>query len=82
MNEHKESEQQALGQTPGLRLKRLLCRRTGAQTELREHERCPYCFGRLADIETGQHEAFCGYRVGVDPVHFGFPDESGRIELG
>ena len=64
----------------GVRLKRLLCKRTGVQIEPGEHERCPYCFGRLADIETGSHEAFCDYREGIDPVSFGFPDENRRLD--
>jgi len=82
MNERFENQRTARTRAPGVRLKRLLCRRTGEQVDLREHERCPYCFGRLADVETGRHEAFCGYRAGVDPVHFGFPDEARRFEQG
>ena len=68
--------------TPALRLKRLLCKRTGEQIEPSEHERCPYCFGFLAEIEKGQHEAFCDYHEGVDPVNFGFPSEEARFEQG
>ena len=65
-----------------LRLKRLLCKRTGEQVEPREHEQCPYCFGRLADVETGKHEAFCDYHQGQDPIHFGFPTDDKRSEQG
>jgi hypothetical protein len=70
------------GRAPAPRLIRLLCRRTGQQIEPREHERCPYCFGKLAEIETGRHEAFCGYRPGIDPLSFGFPGDDVRVERG
>lgn len=59
-------------------LKRLLCRRTGEQVALQEHASCPYCFGRLADIEKGRHEAFCDYRPDEDAVSFGFPSGASR----
>jgi hypothetical protein len=81
MTERDEKGEES-GRPPDLRLIRLLCRRTGEQIEPAEHERCPYCFGRLADVEKGKHEAFCDYREGVDPVHFGFPDEEPRFGQG
>jgi hypothetical protein len=64
------------------RLKELVCRRTEARITPEEHARCPYCFGKLDDVRTGRHEAFCGYRPGVDPVHFGFPGDSARDREG
>ena len=70
------------GRTPDLRLKKLLCKRTGEQIEPGKHERCPYCFGRLAAIETGRHEAFCDYHEGKDPIHFGFQLDDSRGEHG
>jgi len=76
------TERNGGGRTPALRLKKLLCKRTGEQIVPVEHERCPYCFGRLADIETGRHEAFCDYHEGKDPIHFGFPIEEERLERG
>lgn len=78
----KEEERDATRVAPDLRLKRLLCKRTGERLEPLEHERCPYCFGRLAEVETGRHESFCDYREGVDPIHFGFPAEDSRLERG
>lgn len=64
------------------RLKSLLCKRTGERVAPTEHERCPYCFGKLAEIGTGQHEAFCDYHEGVDPLKFGFPGGDSRSEQG
>ena len=75
MDERDESE-------PELRLKRLICKRTGEQVGLDEHEHCPYCFGRMAEIEQGQHESFCDYRPGEDPVSFGFPADGARDRMG
>jgi len=63
---------------PAVRVVRIKCRRIGEHVDPEEHERCPYCFGRLAEIEQGQHEAFCEYRPGVDPVRFGFPPGGDR----
>ena len=80
MTERDEPVENSRGHAP--RLKLLLCRRTGQKIEPGEHERCPYCFGRLADIEKGRHEAFCDYREGVDPISFGFPTEDTRSEQG
>lgn len=69
-------------QEPRMRLKALICRRTGEIVDLAEHERCPYCFGRMEDVRTGRHEAFCDYRFEEDPVHFGFRRDSGRHVSG
>lgn len=82
MNEREEHRADQEGRASTARLKSLLCRRTGEQVRTLEHERCPYCFGRLAEIESGQHELFCDYREGVDPVHFGFPEGDERFERG
>ena len=82
MTEREQSGRDESARDPGVRLKRLLCRRTGDMIEPREHERCPYCFGRLAEIQRGRHEAFCDYREGVDPLNFGFPPDDSRFEQG
>ncbi len=76
------SENDEHATTPRPRLVRLLCKRTGQQIPPDEHERCPYCFGKLAQVETGRHETFCDYREGVDPVHFGSPTTDRRFEQG
>ncbi len=63
-------------QPPGLRV--LHCRRTGQDYEVAEHERCPYCFGEGAEVESGEYERFCDFEPGKDPVTFGFPGTSSR----
>ena len=77
-----ERENTGAGEVPAARLKRLLCKRTGERVEPREHAECPYCFGRLADVEKGQHETFCDYREDRDPVSFGFPPGDSRFDRG
>jgi len=64
------------------RIHRLLCRRTGRWLALEEHARCPYCYGREAGLATGQHERFCDFVPGRDPVHFGFPPDTSREQRG
>ena len=75
MNEKRREE-------PEARLTRLRCRRLERQLELTEHQRCPYCFGPLREIERGRYECFCDFRSGVDPIHFGFPPDSQRQQSG
>lgn len=60
------------------RITRLLCRRTGQFIPPEEHGRCPYCFGKEAELATGVHGRFCDYHEGQDPKHFGFPEGSER----
>ncbi len=58
---------------PMPRLEQVLCRRIGQPLPVAEHKRCPYCFGHADEIANGQHERFCGYVPGRDPLLFGFP---------
>jgi len=58
------------------------CRRTGQDYEPAEHVRCPYCFGSEEDVARGDPARFCDYEPGVDPVSFGFPEESTRLRNG
>ncbi len=58
------------------------CRRFERKRPLSEHQHCPYCFGREGEIIAGKHQAFCDYRPGVDPLHFGFPEGTSRQEQG
>ena len=67
-------------QEPQLRM--LNCRRTGQDYCLDEHARCPYCFGSQKDLESGEHEKFCDFEPGKDPVSFGFPEDSSRLRRG
>ena len=64
------------------RLIRLTCRRTGQRVAPEEHESCPYCFGRDGEVERGVHERFCDYRPGKDPLAFGRPPWSTRLQSG
>ena len=57
---------------------KIRCRRVDATFTVAEHKDCPYCFGKPADVATGQHAAFCDFKPGKDPIIFGFPDEFGR----
>ncbi|RMH05022.1 MAG: hypothetical protein D6702_01570 [Planctomycetota bacterium] len=57
---------------------RVFCRRTEQELPVDEHRRCPYCFGQESEIVSGEHKAFCDFRPGVDPIHFGFPEDAGR----
>jgi len=63
-------------------LKRLKCRRTGEFVTPEEHERCPYCYGRISDVKTGDYDHFCDFHEGDDPLTFGFPDDSSRQQHG
>lgn len=69
-------------EAPRARLKALRCRRTNAMVPLVEHERCPYCFGRMSVIEKGSYEAFCDYDPAKDPIHLGFPLDGERLRSG
>jgi hypothetical protein len=60
------------------RLETVLCKRLGQELPREEHQKCPYCFGRADDIANGQHERFCDFAPGRDPIHFGFPPGTTR----
>ncbi len=64
------------------KIRDLLCRRTGQRIPPQEHERCPYCFGRAGEVEQGVHERFCDYRPEQDPICFGMPEWSRRMQSG
>lgn len=76
------SEREPRENPDGLRLTALRCRRVDRQITPEEHVGCPYCFGRLADVRGGNHETFCDYKPGRDPIHFGFPADCERDRLG
>lgn len=66
-----------------VKLRTLRCRRTGQMFSAAEHSRCPYCTADAKTIETTpEYEQFCDYQAGVDPVHFGFPDDATRNKSG
>ena len=61
---------------------RVLCRRLGRPIALQDHVVCPYCYGALADVATGDHERFCDFDSDKDPCCFGFLPGSDRHLLG
>jgi hypothetical protein len=58
------------------------CPRVGSARGADEHLACPYCFGREAEVGTGERAKFCDYEPGVDPVCFGFPENCGTLVRG
>ncbi len=58
------------------------CRRTGRDFRRSEHQKCPYCYGSADEIANGNHDSFCEYQPGVDPVCFGFPGTTSRERRG
>ncbi|MBK7580527.1 MAG: hypothetical protein IPI67_10015 [Myxococcales bacterium] len=66
-----------------VRLETLRCRRTGQMFSADEHARCPYCAASAETIAaSGDYTQFCDYQPNVDPVHFGFPDDTSRNKGG
>ncbi len=61
---------------------RVLCRRISKPIAPEDHRSCPYCYGELAEIGTGQHERFCDFDPDKDPHCYGFPTDSDRNLLG
>jgi hypothetical protein len=61
---------------------RIHCRRVEATYTPEEHKDCPYCFGRVADVQTGDYKKFCDFKPGEDPICFGFPDDTSRNQQG
>jgi hypothetical protein len=58
------------------------CRRIDRLQTVEEHKGCPYCFGRRAEIQQGEHDSFCDFEPGTDPIVFGFPPDIGRMAKG
>lgn len=58
--------------------KMVWCRRYERELPVEEHNKCPYCFGRNGEVESGDHDKFCDYHPGKDPKHFGFPEDNIR----
>jgi hypothetical protein len=52
----------------------VFCRRVKVALPITDHQGCPYCFGKDSDIKTGDHEKFCDFQEGKDPICFGFPE--------
>lgn len=54
------------------------CRRLDRVLPVGEHAECPYCFGKSAQIQTGEHGNFCDFKPEEDPISFGFPETHGH----
>ena len=54
------------------------CRRLDRILPVSEHAACPYCYGKSAEIQTGEHGNFCDFKPGEDPISFGFPETHGH----
>lgn len=52
----------------------IFCRRIKLALPIAEHQTCPYCFGRESDVKSGDHDKFCDFQEGKDPINFGFPE--------
>jgi hypothetical protein len=52
----------------------VFCRRVKVALPIAEHKSCPYCFGKESDIKSGDHDKFCDFQEGKDPICFGFPE--------
>lgn len=52
----------------------VFCRRIKLALPVAEHKCCPYCFGVESDVKSGDHERFCDFQEGKDPINFGFPE--------
>jgi len=61
---------------------RVLCRRMSKPIAPEDHVACPYCFGALGEVGTGEHEKFCDFDPDKDPHCYGFPPGSDRSEIG
>ncbi len=53
---------------------KVFCRRIKLPMPLSEHLTCSYCFGKEADVKSGDHARFCDFEEGKDPICFGFPE--------
>lgn len=62
--------------------KPITCRRLNVTRSVEEHLACAYCFGKEADVAEGRPQRFCDFQPGVDPVCFGFPEQSERLMRG
>ena len=76
------TDERTSGPDPDPKAKLVRCRRTEQAFSIEEHTKCPYCFGKLEKIATGEHSGFCDFEPGKDPINFGFPGDDSRNERG
>ncbi len=58
--------------------KRVHCVRLNQARTASEHRDCPYCYGKNAEVQSGDRSHFCDYQPGKDPIQFGFPEGTTR----
>ena len=51
----------------------IICVRIKKPVSVKDHKKCPYCFGKTADVKSKKHKKFCDFKEGEDSVTFGFP---------
>jgi len=56
----------------------VFCRRLERPLTISEHLDCLYCFGNKTEVRTADHDCFCDFEPGKDPINFGFPEGYGR----
>lgn len=56
------------------------CPRLGRHRLVAEHLACPYCFGKKAEVRTGDRGEFCDFKPGEDPVSYGDPSGLRRYQ--
>lgn len=49
------------------------CVRLKKKVGIKDHKKCPYCFGKLDDIKSKKHKKFCDFSEEKDSTTFGFP---------
>ena len=76
------TDERTSGPDPAPKQKLVRFRRTEQSFSVEEHTKCPYCFGRLEKIESGEHSGFCDFEPGKDPINFGFPEDGSHYTRG
>lgn len=56
----------------------VFCRRVQRMLPVTEHSQCVYCYGGIDEIRSQDHERFCDFQSGEDPIVYGFPATHGR----
>ena len=60
----------------------VFCHRLQKPLSIKEHERCPYCYGQKSEIRDQGHDQFCDFKPGEDPVQFGDDANGDRMSRG
>jgi hypothetical protein len=60
----------------------VVCKRLGVARSVDEHLGCAYCHGEAPDVASGDASTFCDFDPTQDPICFGFPTRSSRLDGG